>query len=214
MSIQRSWGEEVSRALVEDISIEAATSTVARGTTVRRRNMSDKRESSQAARQRERQLKKQQDSQNQARSRPTEVGPRGTERMPKELPQATLAFDEQHQDSVPSWLREGRRHGYPDCCILFFHRFWGPLALATTGIASKVYRGESCTDDELSLYRTYLEHRKHLGGTGYVPCPGCLAVRLGGPEMLPSLLSQEGCPFCEDLVDEDDDSAEDGQPGD
>lgn len=175
--------------------------------------MSNKRECSQTARQRDRQLKKQQDSQNQARSRPTEVSPCGPERTPKELPQATLAFDEQHQDSVPSWLREGRQHGYPDCCILFFHRFWGPLAWATTGIASKVYRGESCTDDELSLYRIYLEHRKHLGGTGYVPCPGCLAMSLGGAEMLPSLLSQERCPYCENLVDEEDDPAEDGQPG-
>jgi hypothetical protein len=176
--------------------------------------MSDKRESSRAARQHERQLRKQ-ESQDQARSRPREARPGGPERTP----QVARAFDVQGQDSdAPSWLREGRfaalqrrQYGYPDCCILFFHRVWGPLAWATVGIASKVHRGEPCTDDELSLYGIYLEHRKHLDGTGYVPCPGCPAKRLGGAELLPSLLSEEPCPCCE--CQAEDDSAEDDAPG-
>lgn len=170
--------------------------------------MSDKRNSSRTARQRERQLRKQ-ESQDQARSRPREARPGGPERTP----QVTRALDEQRQDDdAPSWLREGRQYGYPDCCILFFHRVWGPLAWATAGIASKVYRGDSCTDDELILHRIYVEHRKHLvHGTGYVPCPGCLAKRLGGAEFLPSLLSQERCPCCERQAE--DDPAEDNAPG-
>jgi hypothetical protein len=97
------------------------------------------------------------------------------------------------QDRLPSWLREGRGFGYPDCCILFFHRVWGPLALATTAIEGKIRRGEPCTHDELCLFHTYLEHRKHLDGSGYVPCPGCLAKKVGGAERLPSLLSHNPC---------------------
>lgn len=87
-----------------------------------------------------------------------------------------------------SWLEEGRQYGYPDCCILFFHRVWGPLALATAAIHAKIVQDKPSTLDEVMLHSIYVEHRKHLDGSGYVPCPACLARRLGGAELLPSLL--------------------------
>ena len=74
-----------------------------------------------------------------------------------------------------SWLEEGRQYGYPDCCILFFHRVWGPLALATASIHAKILQGKRCTDDERILHNCYVEHKQHLDGSGYVPCPACLA---------------------------------------
>jgi len=94
---------------------------------------------------------------------------------------------------LPWWLEDGRRYGYPDCCIIFFHRIWGPLALGTQYIADKVRRNESCSQDELLLHYAYLEHRKHLDGSGYVPCPGCLAKKLRNAERLPSLLAGDPC---------------------
>jgi hypothetical protein len=97
-------------------------------------------------------------------------------------------------ESRLGWLEEGRRYGYPDCCILFFHRIWGPLALGTHSITDKIRRNEPCSRDELCLIHVYLEHRRHLDGTGYVPCPGCLAKKLGGPESLPTLFGvPRGC---------------------
>jgi hypothetical protein len=99
--------------------------------------------------------------------------------------------------NVPHWLEVGRKHGYPDCCILFFNRVWAPLALATHGIEGKIQRNETCSFDELCLARIYLEHRKYLDGSGYVPCPGCLAKKLGGAETLPTLLSEHPYECCE-----------------
>jgi hypothetical protein len=104
---------------------------------------------------------------------------------------------------APAWLQEGRQWGYPDCCILFFNRVWAPLALATQGVEAKIMNDEPCSHDELALFHVYLEHRKHLDGTGYVPCPGCLARRFGGAEFLPSLLSENPC-----ACDQDEDNEE------
>jgi hypothetical protein len=111
-------------------------------------------------------------------------------------------------NEAPSWLQEGRRWGYPDCCILFFNRVWAPLALATLGVQAKIIKGEPCSQDELALAHVYLEHQEHLDGTGYVPCPGCLAKKLGGAEYLPSLPSENPCACCHDEDDEDDEDDE------
>jgi hypothetical protein len=104
---------------------------------------------------------------------------------------------------APAWLQEGRQWGYPDCCILFFNRVWTPLALATQGVETKIMNDEPCSRDELALFHVYLEHQKHLDGTGYVPCPGCLARRLGGAEFLPSLLSENSCGCGQDEEDDE-----------
>lgn len=108
------------------------------------------------------------------------------------------------RNSTWKWLDEGRSFGYPDCCILFFHRVWAPLALAIQHLEAKIRRDEDCSHDELCLLDVYVKHRQYLDGTGYVPCPGCLAKKLGGAEMLPSLLSENPCECGDsDLTDEE-----------
>jgi hypothetical protein len=58
----------------------------------------------------------------------------------------------------------GLHSGLPDCCILFYITCWWPLTLAESD------------DDEGNPYRDLLDGAGGRG-SGYVPCPGCLAAR-------------------------------------
>jgi hypothetical protein len=90
-----------------------------------------------------------------------------------------MADDQQHTfgpsmfevTRSPFWkeaaTEDGKRHGYPSCCVFFFVELWAPMASADP------------TKDIERLWADYSEKINSVGmGDGYIPCPACLQAAL------------------------------------